>query len=627
MSVKVLKNNSEIVAARAEIAKLNANALDSYFSSLFQESGWIHTVGDPIKSWDVLETLKFILAQVKKDSPILDIGAFCSEVPCDLHLLKFSNLFGIDLNPDIGRMPYCNNIQYSVANFMHTPFPDESFSAVTAISVIEHGFDGEKLLAELARIIKPGGYFIASVDYWKEKISTVGLTAFGMGWNIFSKDELTAFFEDAAQHGLYPVSSMDFETEEKTVSWNNRAYTFAWFVLQKKDISVNTSLLTTSYIKQTSIYKKTKIAFLSTWNQHCGIATHTSYMLNGLKKAMFNDGISDIDFIILAENSPSFVGTDESNVFRCWRRTNESFTDVLHVLEREKVSYVHIQFHYGLFINTDIEAFAVECQKRGITLFFTFHSGEEGMDLCARLANISAASFVHLEQSAVRLIMFGAQQENVHVVPHGIIDKLQLEMTVNEAKATLDLPTELRIISSFGFFEPYKGIYEIIEAFPEVLINNPNSAFFFLGGGHPENPQSPLYINDCRDLAVSLGISDRVIFYNNFIPDEELHIFLQASDVIVMNYTLNRNEGSGACAFAQAHRRPLVTSAVPPFTPLIGCTLQLSVGMGIGKAINSILERPKFARYLIKATDEYIQKNSFTVLGTNLLHHYGVATP
>ena len=265
--------------------------------------------------------------------------------------------------------------------------------------------------------------------------------------------------------------------------------------------------------------------------------------------------------------------------------------------------------------------------ERGITLFFTFHSGEERMDLCARLANLSTASFVHLEQNSVRLIEFGALPEKVHVVPHGVIENLEHKMSIGEAKAALNLPADLCIISSFGFFEPHKGIHEIIEAFPEVLARNPNSVFFFLGGCHPENKESQLYINHCRDLAVSLGISDRVIFNCNFIPDEELHRYLQASNVIVMNYTLKRNEASGACAFAMAHRRPLVVSAVPTFMLLSGCTLQTSLGMGIGRAINTILERPYFARYLIDAADEYIRKNSFTVLGANLLHYYGMAEP
>ena len=42
--------------------------------------------------------------------------------------------------PKLVAMPYREAIHYEVGNFMKTPFPNESFKAITSISVIEHGF-------------------------------------------------------------------------------------------------------------------------------------------------------------------------------------------------------------------------------------------------------------------------------------------------------------------------------------------------------------------------------------------------------------------------------------------------------------------------------------------------------
>jgi O-antigen biosynthesis protein len=234
MSVSILKKRSEIDEARAAMLHRGINVLDESHQQEFPGKGYIADIGDVVKSWDVLKTLNFIDSHLNRNAPVLDIGAYCSEIPCAFYQLGFSNLFGIDLNPDVVKMPYCESIHYSVGNFMQTSFQDASFSAVTAVSVIEHGFNGGQLLSELGRILKPGGYFIASVDYWKEKVVTDGLTPFNMDWKIFSKEELLIFFDEAAQYGLRPVGNMDFETEEKPVSYYNRDYTFAWFVLQKK---------------------------------------------------------------------------------------------------------------------------------------------------------------------------------------------------------------------------------------------------------------------------------------------------------------------------------------------------------------------------------------------------------
>jgi SAM-dependent methyltransferase len=104
---------------------------------------------------------------------------------------------------------------------------------VTAISVIEHGFQREKLLAEISRILKPKGFFIASVDYWPEKIDTDDVQAFGMDWTIFSKEDLSAFIREAAKYGLQPCGALEFDALDRVVKWKRKQYTFAWLVMQK----------------------------------------------------------------------------------------------------------------------------------------------------------------------------------------------------------------------------------------------------------------------------------------------------------------------------------------------------------------------------------------------------------
>jgi 2-polyprenyl-3-methyl-5-hydroxy-6-metoxy-1,4-benzoquinol methylase len=56
-------------------------------------------------------------------------------------------------------MPCADRVQYSVSDFMNTQYMPNSFDAVTAISVIEHGYEPERLFAELGRLIRPGGVF------------------------------------------------------------------------------------------------------------------------------------------------------------------------------------------------------------------------------------------------------------------------------------------------------------------------------------------------------------------------------------------------------------------------------------------------------------------------------------
>ncbi|MGH8710144.1 MAG: class I SAM-dependent methyltransferase [Burkholderiales bacterium] len=235
MSVEILKSDAEIKKARTELDRRGLSCLEPGWHTQLRRFGlWPGvSVGDAIKSWDVLRTTEFIENHVSKEQPVLDMGAYASEIPIILHRLGYANLAGIDLNPNLRNMPYAGPIRYEVADFMQAPFASSSFQAVTAISVIEHGFNGGSLLKEVYRLLRPDGFFIASFDYWPDKIDTEGTKLYDMSWTIFSADEVTEFIDQAKQHGLYPYSRINLTAGDKVVSHAGKNYTFAWLVLQK----------------------------------------------------------------------------------------------------------------------------------------------------------------------------------------------------------------------------------------------------------------------------------------------------------------------------------------------------------------------------------------------------------
>ena len=235
MTVHVLKKESENTNARNEMQRRGLDCTSTWFVRNLRKAKILKgiNIGDQCKSWDVLKSLEFIENNVPINGPILDIGAYASEMLCSLHQMNYTSLTGVDVNPHIIDMPHADTIRYLVSDFMHTPFEDASFAAITAISVIEHGFNGHALLTELSRILKPGGYFIASVDYWPDKINTTDIKAFGMDWQIFSQPELISLLEEARSFGLAPAGDLKFEAADPIIKWQGRQYTFAWLVLKK----------------------------------------------------------------------------------------------------------------------------------------------------------------------------------------------------------------------------------------------------------------------------------------------------------------------------------------------------------------------------------------------------------
>jgi SAM-dependent methyltransferase len=189
---------------------------------------------DPVKSWDVLRTIEAVSSSVASDDPVLDVGSVASAVLPGLHALGYRKLIGIDLDERVHAMFHSEEIEYSVEDLTRTRRPDSSFAAITAISVIEHGVDDGALLAEVARLLRPGGLFVFSTDYWPEKVATDGVRLFGLPWRIFSTEEIEALLERAHRFGLSPSTdprSLIRAVDERAVRFKGRSYTFLYGVL------------------------------------------------------------------------------------------------------------------------------------------------------------------------------------------------------------------------------------------------------------------------------------------------------------------------------------------------------------------------------------------------------------
>jgi SAM-dependent methyltransferase len=235
MTGMCLRSRDQIHAARAELQQRHLGYEQPLVTRLLARLGiapkW--GLGDWLKSWDVLQTASFLEHNVSRDDPVLDLGAYGSEILLILSRLGFSDLHGIDLDPRLESMASVVRAELEVGDFYNTRYEGARFSAVTAISVIEHGYREPQLLAEVSRLLRPGGYFIASFDYWPEKVDTEGIELFGMGWRIFSSSEVASMLESARRFRMTPVGDLDLRVERTVIDWGGRSYTFGWLALKK----------------------------------------------------------------------------------------------------------------------------------------------------------------------------------------------------------------------------------------------------------------------------------------------------------------------------------------------------------------------------------------------------------
>ena len=374
-------------------------------------------------------------------------------------------------------------------------------------------------------------------------------------------------------------------------------------------------------IEQLKSSSSIKVAWLSTYNQPCGIATHSADILCAMFETLKVSPNKIESVTVLAEDTPMREGQDQPYVRRCWSRFGEGLRAVLALLERERFDVLHIQYQDGIFEHLDFVGFVAACRALGLQVFITIHSSERMLERGAQAINLSTKSFVHLEQARLRFIAAGANPGQLEVITHGYWERVTPELSKVEARAQAGLGNDAKIISSFGFLEGRKGVSEMIQALPELRRKH-DVYYFHVGGPHPADSRGAQYLAQCQEAIERLSMQNYVAIGTGFVPKQAASTMLFASDVLLMNYNLNRNEASGAAAFAMAHRVPLVTSAMPPFKPLDKCTLQISDELGLGGTLDLVLSSNSFARFLVEESDRYRADNSFFVLAGKLMAEY-----
>jgi dolichol-phosphate mannosyltransferase len=121
---------------------------------------------NPLRKWFHLNRYKIsnslVKSKYKKGRKIIDFG--CGT--CDWNTDNLE-VFGIDANEGfLKRAKQENRLYgYKITDAGNTGLPDEPFDIATAFEFLEHLPDYEKVIAEAARLLKKGGYFIISVPY------------------------------------------------------------------------------------------------------------------------------------------------------------------------------------------------------------------------------------------------------------------------------------------------------------------------------------------------------------------------------------------------------------------------------------------------------------------------------
>ena len=126
--------------------------------------------------------------------------------------------------------------------------------------------------------------------------------------------------------------------------------------------------------------------------------------------------------------------------------------------------------------------------------------------------------------------------------PHPIYDHYGERMSKKAACEALGLPEDKRYMLFFGLVRAYKGLDLLLDAFGMVKEKLPNLQLIIAGEFYEHEDKY-------REQIERLGLEERVVVRNEFVPDGDLRKYFGAADLIVQPYKTATQSGVTQVAF------------------------------------------------------------------------------
>ena len=201
---------------------------------------------DPYKDWDLWMLFKFLErnSDTIPDHPIIyDVGCgkkFVGLQFCDEFFKSRASYYASDFL-DVDFSGFYEKVEFHRGPIDKAPFKNSSVDLVVCLSVIEHGVNLDRFCAELSRLLKPGGKFFITTDFWPNHIETSGLFPYGKDLPemfIFDDNSISSLKKVMKKHNLVHENGDAnlSQADEKIVYWSrmDKRYTFTQIYGSKK---------------------------------------------------------------------------------------------------------------------------------------------------------------------------------------------------------------------------------------------------------------------------------------------------------------------------------------------------------------------------------------------------------
>lgn len=355
-----------------------------------------------------------------------------------------------------------------------------------------------------------------------------------------------------------------------------------------------------------------RVAVICNWDDACGIATYTKYLVDSLGPHVDN-------IKIFSESTPGEKLDGGYDVSYCWKRGEPMRAAVRQVLDWQP-SVVIVQHEYGIFPKASYLLQMLQ-DLEDTPYVVTMHSVYEHLDKTVSSGSMKNI-IVHTHSGKECLKRLG-NKNNVWVIPHGCV--------VYDADETSELWNTWQTpypIVQFGFGFSYKGVDIALEAIALLKKRQPSKyRDIFYTYFCSENKHVRHVINDYYQKMMqrvrALHLEDNVAIIRGFQSDQTLNNCLRSSRLAIFPYVTDpRNVvygASGAIRLAMANGGPVIASASRMFDDMEGVLPRPKNAEQLAEAIDHVFSNEQYRQGIISRASGYVRENSWGVTASRYM--------
>jgi len=358
-----------------------------------------------------------------------------------------------------------------------------------------------------------------------------------------------------------------------------------------------------------------KVAWVSTWNVRCGIASYSRYLLNS-----YPDAARDVTVLCDERSQATDLDSQDGPAARItWRLNDPSTADqIARAIVATDSSVVVVQHHPTLIKWDMLTALLLDRRVACREILITLHDVVdlqawpdrervlEGFDRVSRILVHNLRDLLMLRSWRVL--------ENIALFPHGAMRPSIARRLTREFSGVAS-----PVIGTYGFLLPNKGIDVLIRAFALVSNDWPAARLRVVTAKYP-HADSVAEMARCRALARSFGLEGAIEWHTGYMSDGDSLTLLNGCDLLVLPRRVATDSASGSARVAMASGVPVLVTPIEIFQELGSAVIRAggADAQAVAASIADALRNHKLRQQTVEKANRWLAAHDWSLMSMRL---------